>query len=68
MIAGGFAGGLYGAITGLTAYAIVPVANFLCLLGYVGGSQMNFINGIISAVVSFVVAAVVTYIVGIDEE
>lgn len=68
MIAGGFAGGLYGAITGLTAYAIVPVVNFLCLLGYVGGSQMNFINGIISAVVSFVVAAVVTYIVGIDEE
>lgn len=68
MMAGGFAGGLYGAITGLTAYAIVPVANFLCLLGYAGGSQMNFINGIISAVVSFVVAAIVTYIVGIDEE
>ena len=68
MLAGGFAGGLYGAITGLTAYAVVPVANFLCLLGYVGGSQMNFINGVLSAVISFVVAAVVTYIVGIDEK
>lgn len=68
MMAGGFAGALYGGITGLTAYGIVPVANFLCLLGYVGGSQMNFINGILSAVISFIVAAVVTYIVGIDEK
>lgn len=47
LMAGGFAGALYGGITGLTAYGIVPVANFLCLLSYVGGSQMNFINGIL---------------------
>ena len=68
LMAGGFAGALYGGITGLTAYGIVPVANFLCLLSYVGGSQMNFINGILSAVISFIVAAVVTYVVGIDEK
>ena len=50
MMAGGFAGGLYAGITNLTAYQIVPVGNFLSLLDFVGGHNMNFINGIIAAV------------------
>jgi PTS system beta-glucosides-specific IIC component len=67
MAIGGFAGALYGAIVGLTAYNIVPVASFLCLLGYSGGSTMNFINAIISAVVAFVVAAAATYMIGLEK-
>lgn len=67
MMAGGFAGGLYAGIMNLTAYQIVPVGNFLSLLDFVGGSNMNFINGIIAAVIAFVVAAAVTYLIGFDE-
>ncbi|MEG0737175.1 MAG: PTS fructose transporter subunit IIB, partial [Longicatena sp.] len=63
MIAGGFAGGLYAGITGLTAYQIIPVGNFLSLLDFVGGGNMNFINGIIAAVIAFVVAAIVTFFI-----
>lgn len=68
MMAGGFAGGLYAGITKLTAYQIVPVGNFLSLLDFVGGHNMNFINGIIAAVIAFSVAAIVTFILGIDEK
>lgn len=67
MAIGGFAGALYGAIVGLTAYSIVPVASFLCILGYTGGSTMNFINAIISALIAFVVAAVATYVIGLEK-
>lgn len=68
MMAGGLAGGLYAGITNLTAYQIVPVGNFLSLLDFLGGSNMNFINGIIAAVIAFVVAAAVTYILGFEEK
>lgn len=61
LMAGGFAGGLYGAIMGVTAYNLVPVASFLALTAYIGGSSANLINGIISGVIAFVVAAAVTY-------
>ena len=66
-MAGGFAGGLYAAITHVTAYVMVPVANFLALSGYVGGSTANIVNGIISGVIAFVVAAIVSYIVGVND-
>ena len=68
MMAGGFAGGLYAGITNLTAYQIVPVGNFLSLLDFVGGHNMNFINGIIAAVIAFSVAAIVTFLLGFDEK
>ena len=68
MAIGGFAGGLYGAIVGLTAYNIVPVASFLCIFGYSGGSTMNLINAIISAAIAFVVAAVATYLIGLEKK
>ncbi|MBA1393044.1 PTS fructose transporter subunit IIB, partial [Lactobacillus sp. XV13L] len=63
MMIGGFAGGIYGAITHVSAYVIVPVANFMCLSGYVGGSTANLINGIVSGVLALVVAAVATYVI-----
>jgi len=61
LMIGGFAGGLYGAIMGVTAYTLVPVASFLALTAYIGGSTANLINGIISGVIAFVVAAGATY-------
>ena len=41
---------------------MVPVANFLALTTYTGGSAANVIHGVISGVLAIVVAAVVTYI------
>lgn len=68
MVAGGFAGALYGGVVGLTAYNLVPVASFLALLSYSGASTMNFVNGCISAAIAFIVSAVVTYVLGIENK
>ncbi|MBP3853490.1 MAG: PTS transporter subunit EIIC, partial [Erysipelotrichaceae bacterium] len=61
MIAGGMVGGLYAAIVHLTAYNFMPVASFLCVLNYAGGTSMNFINGIIACAIGFAVPAVITF-------
>lgn len=66
MMIGGFLGGLYAGIVHLTSYALVPVANFLALTSCIGGSTANFINGIITAVISIVGAAVATYVIGLE--
>lgn len=68
LMAGGFAGGVYAAMTGVTAYAMVPVANFLMLTSFVGGSTGNLINGIISGAIAIVVSAVVTYLAGAEKK
>ncbi len=68
MMIGGFAGSFYAGITHLTAYNFLPVANFLCVFDYAGGSTMNMVNGIISCVIGFVVSAVATYIIGISKD
>lgn len=47
---------------------MVPVANFLALTAYVGGSTANIINGIISGAIALIVAAVATYIIGFGKE
>lgn len=67
LMAGGFAGGLYAAILHVTAYNLVPVASFLALTAYIGGTSANLIHGIISGVIAFVVAAAVTYFLGFDK-
>jgi beta-glucoside PTS system EIICBA component len=64
MMIGGAAGALYGAISHTTAYAIVPVASFIALTGYFGGSTANIVNAIITSVISFVVATITTYFWG----
>lgn len=68
MMLGGFAGSLYAAIAGLTGYNLVPVASFLVVLNYTGGTMMNVVNGVISGVIGFVVAAIATYIIGLGED
>lgn len=67
MMLGGFAGSLYAAVSGLTAYSIVPVASFLCLFSYTGGSVMNIVNGVLSGLIGFIVAAIATYFIGLGK-
>lgn len=68
LLAGGFLGGLYAGITGVTSYAMVPVASFIGATGFAGGSTMNFVNGCIACVICFVICAGVTYFFGFDKE
>lgn len=68
MMAGGFAGGLYAGIMGVTAYALIPVASVLNVLSYAGGSTANFVHGVIALTIAFVVAAVVTYFTGFKKD
>lgn len=67
MMAGGAAGALYASIMGVKAYALIPVANFLALTSFAGGSTANIINGVISGVIALIVAAVITYILCIKD-
>ncbi len=67
LIAGGFIGGLYASITGVTSYALVPVASFFAVTGFVGGSKENFLNGIISCIIAFIVSSAITYFVGFNK-
>ncbi|WP_094243382.1 hypothetical protein [Tetragenococcus halophilus] len=67
MIVGGFAGGLYAGITGVTTYSLIPVASFISLTAFFGGTAANTINGFVSCIIGFVVAAVVSYILGIKD-
>lgn len=62
MMVGGAAGGLYAGLFGVKAYVSVPVANFLALTAYTGGSAGNIIHGVISGIISIIVAAIVTYV------
>lgn len=68
MMIGGFCGGLYAGITHITAYVMVPVANFLALTAYIGGSSANIINGIVSGVIAFLAAAIATFALGIKKQ
>ncbi|MBP2098208.1 PTS transporter subunit EIIC [Enterococcus rivorum] len=68
LMAGGFAGAVYASITGVTAYALVPVANFLALSAYAGGSTINLINGVISGLIAILVSAIVTYLIGVEQK
>jgi len=66
MMIGGFCGGIYAGITHITAFVLVPVANFISLTAYVGGNSTNIINGVVSGIVAFVAAAVATYLIGVE--
>ena len=68
MMIGGFVGSLFAGIVHLKAYNFLPVANFLCIFDFAGGSTMNMVNGILSCIIGFVVAAIATYIIGISEK
>ncbi|MDH6368104.1 MULTISPECIES: PTS transporter subunit EIIC [unclassified Breznakia] len=68
LLAGGLAGGLYAGLTGVISYTLVPVASFLCMTGFAGGSTTNLINGLVACGIGFIVAAVVTYFFGFAKD
>lgn len=67
LMAGGIAGGVYAGLTGVTTYAMIPIANFAALAAFFGGSNANTINAFVSCGIGFVVTAAVTYILGVKE-
>lgn len=67
MMCGGLVAGLFASLVSLQVYNFLPVASFLGLLSFIGGTTLNFIYAIIGAIISFVVSACVTYFLGIDE-
>ena len=68
LMSGGFAGGLFYGIMKAGHYTLIPLTNVVSILAFTGNGSMNFINGVIGALISFGVAAVVTYTLGISEE
>ena len=68
MMIGGAVGALYGGLTHITAYALVPVASVLNLLAFAGGSTANIVNAIITAVITVLVSAVATYYLGFSKK
>lgn len=68
LIAGGFIGGLYSGITNVIVATLVPVSNFTAVLGFLGSTNINLVNGLIAALISLISAAIITYSLGMDED
>lgn len=67
MVLGAFVGGVYASITKVTVY-VMTNANFLSLLGFVGGTKSNIVNGVVSCILSMFVAVVFTYFAGFSKK
>lgn len=63
---GGFAAGLYAALTGVTQYTFS--SGLFAPLAFAGGSQANFINGCIAMAIGFAVSFVTTWFFGLTKE
>lgn len=63
---GGFIGGIYAGLTGVTVY-LMGATNFLAILGFVGGGAGNIINGCIASALAFFATAILTYFIGFNE-
>jgi PTS system beta-glucosides-specific IIC component len=71
VIIGGAIGGLYAGIVGLKGY-VFAIPGLAALPIYIGPNPMNFINAIITVIISFVATFILAWIIGfedpIDEE
>lgn len=67
MALGGFVGGAIAGMFDLKGYAMTS-ANFLSLLGYVGGTNANIVVGVVASFASLIVAAVLTYLFGFSKK
>lgn len=65
-LAGGAAAGLYAAITHVTFYTFA--SGLFSPLAFVGGTQANFVNGLIATLIGMAVAFVVTWFFGLTKE
>lgn len=68
LMAGGFAGGLYGGITNVISATLVPSSSVTATLAFVGKSTSNLYNGIIASLIALVVAAACTYLFGFEKD
>lgn len=67
LMAGGFAGGLYGGAMKVVSATLVPSSSVTALLAFVGNSTSNVINGVIASLVALLVAAICTYFWGFEK-
>lgn len=67
LIVGGFAGGLYAGILGVTTH-LLGATNFLSLLGFVAGGTSNMIHGTIASLIGMFATATLTYVLSDFEE
>lgn len=63
---GGFIGGAYAGLTNVESY-VMAGTNVLSLLGYVGGTSVNMINGMAACIISMVATAVLTFLFGFSK-
>jgi len=67
MMIGGGLGALIAGICG-TTLTVFAGSNCLNLLGYVGGTQLGFIGGVVGSVVALISSAAIVYFFGFTEE
>ena len=68
LLIGGAVGGAYLGLTSVRQYVMAAISNFLSVLGFVGGTTSNMVNGIIGCVLALIAAAVATYFIGFSKE
>ncbi|QWT17211.1 PTS transporter subunit EIIC [Collinsella sp. zg1085] len=68
MFIGGAIGAVVSGVLGVTYYLAGGSSNFLVILNYIQGGQMNVIYAILGMAVSFVIAAIVVYFTGYSKE
>lgn len=68
MCIGGAVGAALTSILRVYVYSAVAHSGLFAALGFLGGSSVNAVLGIICAMVSLAVSAVLTYLFGIDEK
>ena len=68
LFCGGFAGGIFGGLTHVTAYVIAGNGIFNVLSFVSPDDPMNFTCGIIAALISMIVSTLITYFFGFGKE
>ncbi len=68
MFIGGAIGAVLSGLLGVTYYLAGGSSNFMVILNYIQGGQMNIAFAVIGMVVAFVIAAIVVYFFGFSQE
>lgn len=68
LMAGGFAGGLYGGIMKVISATLVPSSSVTATLAFVGKSTENIVNGVIGSLIALIVASICTYFWGFEKD
>lgn len=68
MFIGGAIGAVVSGILGVTYYLAGGASNFMVILNYFQGGQMNIVYAIVGMAISFVIATLVVYFTGFSEK